>query len=386
MNILFVDDETNIIQALKRMLRPMKDVWNTFFAESGDEALTLLRNTNIDIIVTDMKMPGMDGAKLLSIVKDKYPGIIRIILSGFSEMEYVMKTSNSAHQFLAKPCQVDELKNTINRLSNLKKLVISDDVKRIITGLSNLPSLPGLYKQLDSELNSANVSIKKIGDIISQDITMTAKILQMVNSAFFGLPQKINDPVQAVNFLGMDTIKSLVLFHHLFSVFSANDSIQTYLEEIWTHSFEVANKAKKIMAIQNQNHNTLEQTFAAGLLHDIGKLVLIQIPEYQAKIIELGKTNGIRLREYEQITFGAEHSLIGGYLLGLWGLPDYIIESTAFHHAPMAVANENFSTLSAIYFANINLSEENLDIDYLESIHLKDDNVFNEHLMKILEE
>ncbi|MFZ1520124.1 MAG: HDOD domain-containing protein [Ignavibacteriaceae bacterium] len=368
MKILFVDDEPNIIMGLKRMLHQMRNEWEMFFAESGTEALNILDKSNIDIIVTDMRMPQMDGAQLLSIVKEKYPGVVRIILSGYSEKEYIMKTSSSAHQFLAKPCRLDELKSTIRRLTNLRTLVLSDDIKKKITGLSNLPSLPILYKQLDRELKSSNISIKKIGDIISQDITMTAKILQMVNSAFFGIPQKINDPVQAVNFLGMDTIKSLVLFHHLFSTFEKIESMQTYLEEIWNHSLNVATRAKKIMEYRKQDHNCLEQTFAAGLLHDIGKLILIQSPEYQAQIIKLNKTSDKELRKYEIEFFGADHSLIGGYLLGLWGLPDYVIESTAFHHSPIAIGDENFSILSAIYLADINTLEEDYDKDYIELI------------------
>lgn len=368
MRILFVDDEPNIIQGLKRMLHPLRNEWQMYFVESGAEAVSLLALEQVDIIVTDMRMPQMDGAQLLSIVKEKYPNVVRIILSGYSEKEYVMKTSSSAHQFLAKPCKIDALKNTIKRLINLRQLVLNEEIKQKITGLSNLPSLPSLYKQLDDELKSPIVSLKKIGDIIAQDITMTAKILQMVNSAFFGLPQKINDPVQAANYLGMDTLKSLVLFHNLFSVFDKIDSMKDYLEEIWNHSFKIASTAKKIMALRNIDHNTLEQTFAAGLLHDIGKLILIQIPEYQKKIIELNRTSGKDIRLFEQKIFGTDHSLIGGYLLGLWGLPDYIIETTAFHHSPSAISEGEFSILSAVYLAHIELEKDNLDNDYLESI------------------
>lgn len=368
MNILFVDDEPNIIQGLKRMLHPMRYEWNMVFVESGYLALDVLSNQKIDIIVTDMRMPQMDGAQLLSIVKDKHPSVIRIILSGYSEKEYIMKTSSSAHQFLAKPCKINALKNTIKRLVNLRRLVLNEDIKQKITGLSNLPSLPSLYKQLDEELKLPIVSLKRIGDIISQDITMTAKILQMVNSAFFGIPQKINDPVQAANYLGMDTLKSLVLFHNLFSVFQKIDSMQVYLEDIWDHSFKIATSAKRIMTKRNFDHSIIEQTFATGLLHDIGKLILIQVPEYQNKILELNCTSGKELRLFEQTTFSCDHSLVGGYLLGLWGLPDFIIESAAFHHSPSAISDGDFSILTAVYLAHIEVENDNPDNDYLESL------------------
>lgn len=373
MNILFVDDEPNIINGLKRMLHTLRNEWNMYFVESGAAALEVIKNQMINIIVTDMKMPQMDGAQLLSIVKEKYPGIIRIILSGYSEKEFIMKTTSSAHQFLAKPCKVETLTATINRLINLKKLVMSDELQKKIISLSNLPSLPVLYNELDKELHSQNVSIKRVSDIISQDIPMTAKILQMANSSFFGLPQKINDPVQAVNFLGMDTIKSLVLFHHLFSVFEHENAIQPFIEEIWNHSLRVAVGAKKLMAMKNSDNYLIEQTFAAGLLHDIGKLILIQLPAYKQKLIEIGQSSSKELRVCEQNIFGADHALIGGYLLGLWGLPNFMVESTAFHHTPIAMGYDEFTILSAIYIADSIDINENLDTEFLNMCGAKEE-------------
>lgn len=371
-NILFVDDEQNIINGLKRMLHTLKNEWNMYFVDSGEAALEVINNQPINIIVTDMKMPQMDGAQLLSIVKEKYPGIIRIILSGYSEKEFIMRTTSSAHQFLAKPCKVEVLTATIQRLINLKKLVLSDELQKKIVGLSNLPSLPVLYNELDKELHSPNVSIKRVSEIISQDITMTAKILQMANSSFFGLSQKINDPVQAVNFLGMDTIKSLVLFHHLFSVFELDCTIQPFIEEIWNHSLRVAVGAKKIMEMKSSDHYLIEQTFAAGLLHDIGKLILIQLPEYKAKLFEFGKTSGKEIRTSEQNIFGVDHALIGGYLLGLWGLPNFMVESTAFHHSPNVLGYDEFSIMSAIYIADSVDMKESLDPDFMDMAEVKE--------------
>jgi HD-like signal output (HDOD) protein len=373
MKILFVDDEPNIIQGLKRMLHSMRNEWEMFFVESGEAALKILASGNIDILVTDMRMPQMDGAQLLYIVKEKYPGVVRIILSGYSEKEFIMKTSSTAHQFLGKPCKVEALKSTIQRICNLRTLVCSDEVRKKVAGLSNLPSLPDIYKKLDDELNSTNVSIKRIGDIISKDLTMTAKILQMVNSAFFGLPQNINDPVQAANFLGMDTIKSLVLFHHLFSMFEKIESVQDYLKKMWDHSFKVATAAKKIYELKCIDHFLPEQAFVSGLLHDIGKLILVQIPEYRDKISELNTMSGRDLRIIEQSIFGTDHSMVGGYLLGLWGLPDYIVESAAFHHSPSAIGDEHFSILSAVHLSHINSEDDALDNDYLESIGVLDE-------------
>ena len=373
MNILFVDDEPNIIQGLRRMLHPMRNEWNMKFVDNGEAALQLMSTEPVDVLVTDMRMPEMDGALLLSIVRENYPKVVRIILSGYSEKEFVMKASSTAHQFLAKPCSMETLKNTIKRIQHLRTLVCNEELKEKVVGLSNLPSQPELYKKLDAELRSANVSLKKIGDIISHDITMTAKILQMVNSAFFGLPQKINDPIQAANYLGMDTIKSLVLFHQLFSVFEKDESLQDYIKTIWEHSFKVGILAKKITGLKYQENFIIEQAFVAGLLHDIGKLVLIQLPSYQDKMKELGTLSGHEIRVAEQSLFGTDHGMVGGYLLGLWGLPDFVVEAAAFHHSPSAIGDEQFSILSAVHIAHIGTEPNNIDNDYLEGIGVLDE-------------
>jgi HD-like signal output (HDOD) protein len=373
MKILFVDDEPNIIDGLKRLLHSMRNEWEMIFVYSGESALKILSSEKVDVLVTDMRMPNMDGSQLLSIVKEKYPEVARIILSGFSEKEFIMKTSSTAHQFLAKPCKIETLKSTINRIKNLRLLVCNEEIKKKVSGFTNLPSLPVIYKKLDAELNSPNASIKRIGNIIAQDVPMTAKILHIVNSAFFGLPQKINDPVQAANFLGMDTLKSLVLFHHLFNSFDAAHSIENYLKKIWDHSFKVALKTKKIIELKLQNHDVQEQAFVAGLLHDIGKIILIQIPEYCKDVAGSDELTGQKILENEQAIYGTDHSLVGGYLLGLWGFPDYIVESAAFHHAPSAIGDENFSILSAVHLAHIGKANENLDYDYIKSISVEDE-------------
>lgn len=370
MKILFVDDDQNIIQGYKRTLHSMRNQWTMYFVQSSKEALEFLDKETVDILVTDMRMPEMDGAKLLSIVKEKYPSIARIILSGYSEKEFILKSSTTAHQFLAKPCKIEALINTIQKITTLKEQIYSDEIKALVVGLNQLPSLPQIYLKLEAEINAPNVSVKKIGDLIAKDITMTAKILQLVNSAFFGLPIKINDPVQAANYLGLDTLKSLILLHHIFSSLEKNDSYNLFLENMWKHSFQIANRAKKIMGVIDNDVKKLDQAFISGLLHDIGKLILIQKVEYQNFINNSNCISGKQLRDFEKEKFKTEHSFIGAYLLGLWGLPDFVVESAAFHHDPSLVAETEFTPLAAVHFAHLGLEDESLDKDYIAGIEV----------------
>jgi len=203
--ILFVDDEPLILQGLKRMLRGLRSEWDMTFVQSGAEALEKMVGAPFDVIVSDMRIPEMDGSQLLDTVKHRYPNMVRVVLSGHSEEEMIMKTVKSAHQFISKPCNAETLKSTISRMFALREVLTQEGLKRLVSRIESLPSLPSLYTQVVELIQSPNSSIKKIGEVISKDLAMTAKILQLVNSAFFGIPRQISNPAQAVGLLGLDT-------------------------------------------------------------------------------------------------------------------------------------------------------------------------------------
>ena len=209
-SILFVDDEPRIIQSHQRSFRKKKE-WDLFFAESGKEALEILSKNNIDAVVTDMRMPVMDGATLLKIITEKYPKIIRMILSGQSDQVEIMKAVPFTHYFFSKPINFKELNKKIEEImegsSYLKNQIIID----LINGLKNIPSVPEIYFEVQKELKKNNSSIKKIGSIITKDPAMSAGVLRCVNSSFFGLAKKEYDPVHAVILLGEEIVQGLIL-------------------------------------------------------------------------------------------------------------------------------------------------------------------------------
>lgn len=217
--ILFVDDEPLVLKGLQRMLRGMRGDWEMYFIDSAPKALAILDKYRFDAVVTDMRMPEMDGAQLLNEVMRTHPDVVRIVLSGEMDQEMILKTVRSSHQYLNKPCEPEVLKLTLKRAFALRSLLNDDRLKKSVAGIDSLPSLPTLYLEIMEELQSPNSSFKKIGAIISRDIGMTAKILQMVNSAYFGLCRKIGRAEEAVGYLGMETVKSLVLSAKIFSQF-----------------------------------------------------------------------------------------------------------------------------------------------------------------------
>jgi YesN/AraC family two-component response regulator len=183
--ILFVDDDPNVLQGLRRMFRPLRHEWDMTFIESGQEALALLAHTPCDVVVSDMRMPEMNGVQLLMAVKERYPHIIRIVLSGYAGHELLLPSVKLAHQYLSKPCDAAILQTAINRTCTLYELLSKETLQRLVAGITLLPSLPTLYQEIMEAVHSPNSSLAQIGKIIEQDLGMTAKILQLVNSAFF---------------------------------------------------------------------------------------------------------------------------------------------------------------------------------------------------------
>jgi HD-like signal output (HDOD) protein len=359
--ILFVDDEPNVLGGLQRMLRSMRHEWEMSFVGGGREALEVLAREPFDVVVTDMRMPGMDGANLLAEVMSRYPKTVRIILSGHSDREVIMKSIGPAHQYLSKPCDADIVKATVVRACALRDLLANETLKRLASQMQSLPSLPSLYLELMTELQSPDSSITRVGEIISQDVGMTAKILQLVNPSFFGVRDHISSPAEAARLLGLDTIRALVLSVH---VFSELDQIRVpgfSPDALWSHSFGVGNVSQRISRTENQEHRVADESLMAGLLHDSGKLVLASnVPDQYAQALTLGRRKNVSELEAEQEIFGTTHAEVGGYLLGLWGLPDSIVGAVAFHHCPSKWLGQVFSPLTAVHVANV-LEREHSD-------------------------
>ena len=351
-NILFVDDEPNILEGLQRMLRPLRREWQMSFVGSGAEALALLGENCIDVIVSDMRMPGMDGAQLLTTVQQEHPQVVRFILSGYAEKAMALKSAGVAHQYLAKPCDPELLKAAVSRTCGLGDSLNDSKLRLLVAQMQTVPSLPTLYTEVMNELQKADPSLRKIGEIIKQDIGMTVKMLQLVNSAFFGLRRQISDTTDAVNFLGLDTITSLVLALGIFSQFEGQETSGAVIAGLWSHSSAVGAMAKAIAA--KESREAMHNAFTAGLLHDIGEVVLaVNMPQQFAAVEELITSQNISPTEAERQLFEATHAEIGAYLLGMWGLPEPVVEAVALHNTPGASATTSFTALTAVHVANV---------------------------------
>jgi len=373
--ILFVDDEPNLLMGLQRVLRPMRSVWEMQFVSSAEEALQAVAGQPFDAVVTDMRMPGMTGADLLDKVRELSPRAVRIILSGQSDRESILQSIAPAHQFLAKPCDPEQLKAVLERALALTDLLQNESLQKFISRLTCIPSLPALYVEVTRELRSADPSASRLGKLIEQDMAMTAKLLQMVNSAVYGFRAEILDAKQAVLLLGMDTIQAMVLSLSIFSSFDPRLLSSAQVERLWEDSVAVSRFSKAIAGTEGVTGCSLNPYQSAGLLHDVGKLIIAAAdPREYRRIEDLAISTGTDQCLMESEVWGCTHAQVGAYLLSIWGLPETIVEAVAWSHNPSASHVAEFSPLTAVHVASAlytqmhehKQSDPNLDQVFLE--------------------
>jgi HD-like signal output (HDOD) protein len=358
--ILFVDDEPMVLSGLQRSLRLMRSEWEMVFAAGGNEALAAMDKQPFDIIVTDMRMPGMDGAELLEQVQKRSPLTLRMVLSGQSDRETILRSVNPAHQFISKPCEGEELKSRLIRAFALKDLLQNPSLRGLVTKLDNLPSLPHAYLQLTQELRRPEPDLHRIDELIGADMAMTAKILKLVNSAFFCLPCEISGASHAVKLLGLDTLRTLVLTAHVFEQFQSSLLTADDVQQISDHSLAVSNSARKIARLEHADQPTQEGAFTAGLLHDAGKLILAStLADRYREVLEYREEADIGLHAAEHELLGCSHAQVAAYLFGVWGLPGTIVEAVAWHHEPVGSLSMKFSPLAAVHVASAYHDERN---------------------------
>lgn len=381
--VLFVDDEQRVLDGLRAGLRRRRKDWEMVFALGGELALQELEKRPFDVMVTDMRMPGIDGATLLKRAQALHPEMVRIVLSGYAEEEAILRTLPVAHQFLNKPCESSVLENVIERACNIQLLLSDPEIRARVGTIDALPALPRNYMALNNALSDDHANVRDISRSIEQDIGMSAKLLQIVNSAFFGLARQLTSIEDAISYLGLHVIKTLVLSVEVFHTFEGKTMASSVdLESLHQHSLLTARIARRISPIPEQG----KDAFAAAILHDVGQLILAAwLPELISESVEAARAARTPLHVAEQELHGFSHAEVGAYLLGRWGLPYPMIEAVAYHHRPELVNQSGFDLLSAVHIADLLAYQydppsdpeqdvyASLDVSYVESLGLADE-------------
>jgi HD-like signal output (HDOD) protein len=363
--VLFVDDEPNVLAGLRRMLRPYSGEWEVTFAIGPEEALSILDKSRFDVVVTDMRMPCMDGGQLLTHVRDRSPDTVRIILSGQADRSAGLKAAGVAHQFLNKPCEPEALRAAIARAHDLAGRLVQTGLRSALGGLDRLPSPSQTLTALNGALAQPDVVLDEVVGIIGSDLGISSKTLQLVNSAFFGLPRQVNTLREAVSYLGLENLRGLVAAAETFRLLADNEETESVASRLEAHSAGVLRLARHISQCQHGN----PQIFVGALLHDVGLLAVASLlPDSWAALVGSPPATGTVADEAERRILGATHGEIGAYLLELWGLPDFAVEIVTNHHRRPSLpvlggGNDDGSSVdvaTAIYIADGLMSETDL--------------------------
>ena len=351
--LLLVDEDTLVLNALKRSLRPIRDQWDISHAQSPQAALELIAQGAIDVLITEVRLTNADSERFLRSFLKLQPNAARIVLTGYTDPNTIFKYAGLAHQLLSKPWENQALIETILRASLISELLADPIMKKTLNLIENFPSIPSVYIELTEKLKSSDASLQDVGDIIIRDPSLTIKLLQIVNSPYYGLPVPVTDPQKAVSLLGLDIIKGFVLTSGLFNRHKYRKLKHLSVDALWQHSLKTANIVRLIARQERLAKEIAEASYIASLLHDIGKIIIAEhFPEQFNDVCINSEAEGIPLWQAEQKVLGATHAEIGAYLLGLWGLPMDIINAVLEHHQPRMSEHTQIDHTALLHIAN----------------------------------
>jgi len=381
--ILFVATEPAEFQQLLQELGEQQDQWELSSVGTASAALETLNKNSFDVVLADLDLPDLNGVDLLDAVWEAQPKTVRFLRARSIDNELMMKCVWGTHRLLSKPSDTATIKANILRGLELDVWLANKNIRSLVSRMRTFPIMPSLYSKVVKELQAPTTSAANVAEIIGRDLAMTTKIVQVVNSAFYGLQRQITDLTEAIQILGMETVKSLILAIHAFSQLDKVKPLYFSIDKIWRHGMAVGTMAKRIVNSETNDDAMAEEAFTAGLLHDIGKIVLASnLDEHYNGAMALARKRQLPPVEVEAEIFGATHAETGAYLLALWGLPNSIVEATALHHFPWKSAKKEFSPLTAVHVANALEYEQNpdkdgfistpLDLNYLKDLGLSD--------------
>jgi putative nucleotidyltransferase with HDIG domain len=378
--VIFVDDEAFALEVLQRVFEPMRTEWHMEFVTSGADALTRLEQMGFDAVITDLKMPHMNGAELLEEVSRRHPTVSRIILSAQADEDLVFESVNTAHQFISKTSDPKLLMKKIRKVVLMRQTRLSSEMIETICAIDRLPSVPEVYAELVEAVADPNTSLADLGGIVERDGAISAKILQLANSAFFGLRGEVSSISHAVSYLGIETLRYLVLMVGVCDQFRSQHFSKAFMEGVWSHSVQTASLARMIAEAEHTSRALAEQAFVAALLHDVGKLIFAEnLSKSYREVMEFSKVNGIPIWQAERQILRATHGEVGAYLLDLWGLPESVTRAVALHHEPVAAEGQPITPLAILHAANYFAHElqttggsgnGELDLEFIDKVGL----------------
>lgn len=346
--LLFVDDAPEVLSAIRRSF--FDTDYDVITADNGSRALEIMKNGDISLVVSDLRMPEMDGYQLLSAVKDEYPQVIRIILSGFADEKLVLKAlqKNVAKVYLFKPWDNEVLHKLIDQVFDTQELLRSSNILALINNVEDLPTIKASYRNILSLIDQ-DAEIPEIIRAIETDQSIAGKILHIANSAFYGL--RTGSIAQAVKYLGLNTMRSLVLTTPIADVLNAAGPDSRFANR----QFEMAMRTNRLLSLLYERflHKKIDEMCnIAGLLHNVGKTLLFT--RYREKYVSVAAEaaeKGQSITDAEREAFGVSYAEAGGYLLQWWEMPYAQVETAVYHNEPFDERIVNRELVQAVHIA-----------------------------------
>ncbi len=349
--VLFIGSDPHWFQQAEHDVYCLQPNWLCQRAADSAEARVMVASTAFDALVLDSRVS--DKADLLGRLGDSAGRMICLVCCNLLDRSAVAQWNRPGIMPVSEASDAATMVANLIRADRLRSWMADPTIKSLIPRIHKLPAAPKLHTQVTEELQSPNGSMLVVARVISQDPVMSAKILQVANSAFFGQPSEIVDTAEAAMVLGAERIRALILLAGVFSQYDGTKCPGFLPEPIWNHSVQVAMYARAIAFAETKDARMAEAAFTAGLLHDIGKLILAaNLPEMYATALRLRASRKISDREAELGVFGISHAELGACLLASWGLPLPILEAIAWHHEPEKSPNRGYSLLAAVHVAN----------------------------------
>ncbi|HET9655121.1 MAG TPA: HDOD domain-containing protein [Kineosporiaceae bacterium] len=333
-SIIFVDDEENLLSGLRRLLRHKRDQWDMRFASSGEQALQMLAEQPADVIVSDMKMPRMDGAQLLGEVRRLHPRTARMILSGHADRMSIISAVGPTQQFLAKPCDTEVLIDSIDRVLAIRDLVTDEGLRELLGGVESLPKPPRIYEEMLAIASDPDSRLEDVVRVIEQDLATSAEVLHLVNSSFFGLAGAVDSVARAVTLLGLETIQGLALAGAIFRAeVPPPDEVDS--GQLCLRGLKVAARCRRYAVADGWPPSAVNDAFFAGLLCEIGLPVLDAAHPHpwsglaRSALAQSPPKDPWQLDDEQRTAFGCSMTRATAYLLGLWGFPEAVVAAIA---------------------------------------------------------
>ena len=339
-------------QILADINQALGDGWEASSVANEADALAQLEQRSFDAFLVDFNLGSPDASELLNQSLEKHPETVRFLLAYEADLALVAAKVLGSHQILPKPIEPASLKSRLeNGVSDSNSEQNGSEQEKAADGS---PTIPSVYAEVLKALETPGVTNEQVGEIIALDGALTIEVLRLTRSAYLGLPRNLTDPVEAVELLGLDTVKALVMALRFLAEHSHLKPGYLALDKIWQHSANVAQIARDLVLFETKDRALASQAFVAGLLHDLGKVVLAtNFDDLYGRVHSLARKQPVPLWEIEKEMFGANHGEIGACLLGMWNMPGCIVEAAAFHHDPPLGESDQLTPLAAVHIANV---------------------------------